>query len=315
MARPFTPSQRRQNEAFLAALDRTGNVRLSAREAGVEYGTIQHRRSGHPDFASRWDIALVAAHARFHAAGGKGPPVMPRRAGSALRTAGGEMMVVRTRSGRLQVRPAHRGKLTRAAEQLFLQALSATCNVRLAAAAAGASPAAFYRRRRQCPAFAREFRLALEMGYTRLEAAALMAAAPQSHADDAWRDNDPPPIPPMSPDQALQLLFLHEKSVHQSWEQPHRRRRRGESDETYRVRLMAMWAAEKAREAEDEAVRRAIELDEKSPPPPLPPLPALDQVGGWSKAKGGPAHDPGVALFGGWRLEQMERKLRERGKG
>jgi hypothetical protein len=308
MPRAFTPSQRRENAAFLVALERSGNARLAAREVGRAHSTLHQRRAGHPDFASRWDIALVAAHARFHAAGGKGPPVMARRAASALRTAGGEMMVVRTRSGRLQVRPACRGKLTRAAEQLFLQALSATCNVRLAAAAAGASPAAFYRRRRQCRAFAREFRLALDWGYRRLEMAAFAAAAPDSHADDSWRENEVPQLPPMTAGQALQLLFLHEKSVRQGWEQPHRRRRRGESDETHRLRLMTMWAAEKARAAEDEAVRRAIELDGDEPPPPLPPLPDLALVGGWSRAKGRPPHHPGVALFGGWRIADMERK-------
>jgi hypothetical protein len=271
----------------------------------VKYSTMQHRRSGHPDFASRWDIALVDAHARFHAAGGKAGPLMPRRAGSALRTAGGEPMVVRTKSGRLQVRPAHRGKLTKAAEQIFLQALSATANIRLSAAAAGASFAAFYRRRQQNPAFAREMRLALETGYERLEAAAVAAATPYSHADDAWRENDPPPIPPMSAHQALQLLFLHEKSVRQGWEQPHRRRRRGEPWEAYTERLRAMWTAKKAREAEAAAVRRAIELDEREAPPELPPLPALDQVTGWSKASGKPPHHEGVALFGGWRLQDI----------
>ena len=340
MAVAFTARQRRQNEAFLAALHRTGNVRLSAREAGVKYGTIQHRRSGHPDFASRWDIALVDAHARFHAAGGKGlvsvPNVRSSRAKSrgggtdssrspldyardervrvsALRTAGGEPLVVRTKSGRLQVRPAHRGKLTWAAEQLFLQALSATCNVRLSAAAAGASPAAFYRRRERCPAFDREFRLALAEGYERLEAAAIAAGLPGSHRDDAWRRNDPPAIPPMTADQALQLLYLHEKSVHQGWETPHRRRRRGESDDLYRERLRAMWTAEKARGAEREAVRSAIEREEEAPPA-LPPLPDLAQVTGWSKAKGGAPHVAGVALFGGWRIKEMEASLRARGK-
>lgn len=307
MARPFCARQRRENEVFLKALHRTGNARLSAREAGVCYGTVQHRRAGHPDFASRWDIALVDAHARFHAGGGKGPPVMAASSGrsgrtaSALRTAGGEPVVVRTKSGKLQVRPAVRGRLTKAAEQLFLQALSATANVRLSAAAAGASPAAFYRRRLKNPAFAREVRLALEMGYDRLEMAAIEAALPESHADDAWRQNDPPPIPPMSPHQALQLLYLHEKSVRQSWEQPHRRPRRGECREVYLWRLRAMWSAEKAREADAEAVRRAIETEGSAPPPELPPLPALEQVREWSRASGRPAHDPDVALFGGWR--------------
>jgi hypothetical protein len=326
MAKPFTSAQRRQNAAFLAALARTGNARMSAREVGVKYSTMQHRRPGHPDFASRWDIASVEAHVRFQAAGGKGLGLVEQsrtgalrqaqdeRKWGSLRTEGGELMVVRTRSGRLQVRPAHRGKLTRAAEQLFLQALSATANIRLSAAAVGASARAFHRRRERNPAFARERRLALEMGYVRLEMAALMAAAPESHADDAWRENDPPPIPPMTPEQAIHLLYLHEKSVREGWELPHRRRRRGESEETYRLRLAAMWAAEQRRAREDEAVREAIELDEREPPPELPPLPALDQVTGWSKASGKPPYHAGVALFGGWRIEDIPASRRSDGR-
>ena len=50
-------------------------------------------------------------------------------------------MVIRLKSGRLQVRAAQPGKLTRACEQAFLLALSACANVRLAAAAVGAAPA------------------------------------------------------------------------------------------------------------------------------------------------------------------------------
>jgi hypothetical protein len=237
--------------------------------------------------------------------------------GRGLRTRGGEPVVVRTRSGKLQLRPAHRDKLTKAAEQAFLAALSATANIRLSAAAAGASAAAFYRRRQKDPAFAREFRLALEMGYSRLEAAALMAALPQSHEDDQWRHNSPPPIPPMSPDQALQLLFLHEKSVRQGWEKPHRRRRRGESDAVYTKRLGAMWGAEKAREAEDAALRRAAQYEEtgdwrfEAEAPPLP-LPPLHLVTGWSRADPEKKpHDPDVALFGGWRIADMRRKAAE----
>jgi hypothetical protein len=269
---------------------------------------MQHRRSGHPDFASKWDIALVDAHARFQAAGGKGPPAMAGRsgrsgrAGSALRTQGGEPLVVRTRSGKLQVRPAHAGKLTWAAEQLFLQALAATANVRLSAAAAGASQAAFYRRRRQNLAFAREMRRALELGYTRLECAAFVAAAADSHEHDAWFDNEPAPIPPMTPDQALQLLALHRNPVRHGWEAPHRRRRRGESDAVYLERLRAMWESERAREREAEAVRRAIERDGSVAPPELPPLPALDQVTGWSRK----SHESGTFVGAqkkiGWNL-------------
>lgn len=244
----------------------------------------------------------------------------PDKLGEDLRTKGGEPMVVRTRSGRLQVRLAHPDKLTKAAEQVFLRALAATCNVRLSAAAAGASVAAFNRRRRQRPAFAREWRLALRMGWERLEMAALAAGAPESHEDDAWRECEPAPIPPMSASEAIQLLYLHQKSVCLGWDLPHRRRRRGEPWETYTTRLAAMWRCEKAREAEDEAVRRALRFESsgdwrfaaEAPPPPLPPL---ELVTGWSRASGKPPYHEGVALFGGWRIGDMETALRRRSAG
>ncbi|MEA3051406.1 MAG: hypothetical protein QOG72_309 [Sphingomonadales bacterium] len=331
MPRPFTPLQAHQNEVFLDSLARTGNARLSAREAGVKYGTVQHRRSAHADFAQRWEATVAAVDARLHLAGGRrGPdsaerpvsegrrkkvdPGLRRDDGRGFRTRGGEPVVVRSRGGRLQIRLAHPGKLTRAAEQAFLRALSATANVRLSAAAAGAAAHAFYRRRKQDPVFAREMRLALRMGYERIEAESLRSALPDSHARDRWRQCAPAPVPPMSWDQSFQLLCLHEKSVRQSWEQPHRRRRRGESDEIYSLRLQSMWRAEKDLEAEAAALRRAARYEatggwrhEDEPPPPE--LPPLELVTGWSKASGRRPGRSGLALFGGWRIEDMERKL------
>jgi hypothetical protein len=339
MPRPLTPLQAYQNQLFLERFALSGNVRLAAREVGMHYGTLQHRRGAHSGFAQQWAAVAAAVHARLHLAGGKRGPrssviaseakqsrkarggetgLLRRNDGrEEFRTKGGEPIVVRTRGGKLQIRLAHPNKLTKACEQTFLYALSATANVRLAAAAAGASARAFYRRRKENPAFAREMRLALKMGWERLEIAALQASLPQSHSDDRWRQCKPAPMPRFSPDQALQLLFLHEKSVQQGWEQPHRRRRRGESDETHRARLQAMWSAEKDLAAEASALRRAAWYEEtggwryedKLPPPELPPL---ELVTGWSKASGRPAHHEGVALFGGWRIGDMERRLGKR---
>jgi hypothetical protein len=123
-------------------------------------------------------------------------------------------------------------------------------------------------------------------------------------------------MPRFSPDQAVQLLSLHDRSVNQGWEAPHRRRRRGESGEIYSLRLAAMWRVECNLEAEQAALRRAARFEatgdwrheDEVPPPRLPPL---DLVTGWSKAKGKPAHHEGVALFGGWRIEDMRRRLAE----
>jgi hypothetical protein len=347
MPRPFTAAQQQENLRFLAILGEIGNARLAAREIGRNPSTMHHRRGASAAFAQEWDAALAAAHARFHLGGGKrGPEVdgtvtrdCPRRANEKkpsassggsldfarderssardprpLRTLGGEAVVVRSRNGKLQLRFAQRDKLTKTAEQVFLAALSATANVRMSAAAAGASPAAFYRRRRKDKAFAREFRIALKMGHERLECAMLQAAMPESQRHDAWRRNDPPPIPPLTADQALALLCRHSKSVELGWDMPHRRRRRGEPWETYTERLRAMWTAEKRREAEDDAVARALRWEEtgswrredEAPPLPVPPL-AL--VTGWSKASGRPPHHEGVPLFGGWRIGDMKRKL------
>lgn len=320
-----------ENARFIERLALSGNARLAAREVGRAISTFQHRRSRDAAFAQRWDAAVAAAHARFHLAGGRrgpepdagqaGKPTalgeVPRRA---LRTRGGEPVVVRTRTGKLQLRPAHPNKLTRAAEQVFLAALAASANIRLSAAAAGASAAAFDRRRRRDRAFAQRARQALAMGYERLELATLAAARSGLGEDEDWAHAEAAPIPPLTAAQALQLLQLHLKSVRLGWEAPHRRRRRGESDAVYTARLAAMWRAEQGRAAEEAAWRRAARYEESGAwahpdEPPLPELPPLDLVTGWSKADPARAGgDAGGAPFGGWGHEDMRRRLAERGR-
>ena len=110
-----------------------------------------------------------------------------------------------------------------AAEQAFLAALSATCNVRLSAAAAGFTHSAFYQRAKKDPGFAREWRLAEERGWEALNGALVAGFLPDSHEDDAWRHNAPPDMPAMTVAQAIQLVFLHEKSARRAI--PARRRR------------------------------------------------------------------------------------------
>ncbi|MFL9841374.1 hypothetical protein ABS767_10400 [Sphingomonas sp. ST-64] len=192
----------------------------------------------------------------------------------------------------MQLRAVPGRALDRAAEQAFLSALSATANIRLSAAAAGFSHSAFYARRRQSPAFAREMQLALQTGYERVEMALLAAAHPSSYRDDAWRHNDPPPIPSMTADEALTLLRLHHQSVRLQAEPPHLKRRRGESREAHSFRLSEMYKArlQRDRDAFDvaEAERRAATAASSESPfeKPFPTLPALDQVKGWRKGKG-----------------------------
>jgi hypothetical protein len=241
-------------------------------------------------------------------------------------------VIVRTRDGKLQERRAQAGKLTREAEQAFLAALSATCNISLAAAAVGAAEAAFHRRRRKDPAFAREWRMALQRGYFELETALIQSGLPESHEHDDWCNNDPPAMPPMTVNQALQLMYLHQKEARLTAEPWWLKRRRGESREAHSFRLSAMYEEQQERSREafrvaeaqrwergepawglaGEEVRASIRAcgatqHERSPFG----LPDLAQVTGWSRADPGKApHDPRRALFGGWRMEQMAVALR-----
>ncbi|WP_374942414.1 hypothetical protein [Sphingomonas sp.] len=341
MPHPLTRAKALQNAAFLRRLEATGNVRLAAEQAGVSYLTMQRRRIAHPDFAQKWDAALVVATARLARRQATPPPAQedwrspvagrtvprtvldhagPGRPATASklgedrkkdRTLGGEMVTVRRRDGTVQVRRAHPGRLTRAAEQRFLAALSATCNVRLAAAAVGTQSTHFYRRRQDSPAFAREWRMALAQGYEAVEMALLAAGLPESHAHDDWRHNAPPAVPPMTANQALQLLYLHQKAVLNQDAPPHIKRRRGESPGAHSHRLAAMHEARMERDREAFRVMEAARLARgENPYWHCPPdTPDLAQVAGWSRADPAKApHDDTRALFGGWRIGDMKGK-------
>lgn len=322
--RPFTRRQALENRAFLAALARTGNARLAARELGVHRSTFTKRRARDAAFAAEWDGALATAQSQLNQA-------QPRRHRSTA-----SPQIIRLANGSLQLRASATRRIDPAARQAFLAALSATANVRLSARAAGFAHSSFYRLRDHDPAFAREMRLALRMGYDRIELALIDSFAPESCRDDAWRSNDPPPLPPMSVSQAMQVLFLHYKEARLWGERPDRNRRRGENTETYSKRLGRKWRAEKAWDREGYEVARAAAEGGAAPEhlePARPMLPALEQVTGWSKAcsepvegakpervegarpeRGAaadpaqPAPDTDPALFGGWRLKDWEER-------
>ncbi len=321
MPRKLTRAQRLENRAFLAALARTGNAREAARRVGAHRAKFTRRRANHPDFATQWDAALALAHATLQNPPQPVPAKAGREGGQAAKRLGGggpapqsslRETVHRTPSGRLQLRrPGGRRRLGRAAEQAFLAALSATANIRLSAAAAGFTHGAFYAHRRRNPGFAREWRLALQIGYDRIEAALLEGFRPDAYEDDGWRHNDPPPIPKMSPGQALQLLYLHQKEARLWTEPDYIKRRRGESKEAHSIRLGAMYEARLQRDREAFALAEAARRERGWPSPfePDPPtLPALDQVTGWSEADPNkPPHNEDRALFGGWRIEDWEK--------
>jgi hypothetical protein len=240
MPRALSRRQSRQNAAFIAALRGTGNARLAALALGVNRSTYTKRRSKHPAFAAEWDAALAAAHARIDRDGGGEPPQVSRGGGegprvkrgggagptqeSSFRTRGGEPVVVRTASGRLQLRRSPPGRMTAAAEKAFFEALSGSCNVRLSAAAASFAHSSFYARKRSNAAFAREMKVALSIGYDRLEMAAIERASYNEadideHDELGWRERIAAnPLPPMTVHDALMLLRHHRNTMRLGWD-------------------------------------------------------------------------------------------------
>lgn len=299
--RPLTRAQQLQNRTFLKQLRLSGNVREAARVLGVHRSCFTKRRAKHPVFAVEWIAALAVADANAHAGVAVNAPA---------RTGTPRAVVVK---GRLQLRRATRGRLTQAARQAFLTALSVSANIRLAAAAAGFSHSAFYRLRERDPGFAREMRRALAEGYENLELALLARIDPCSFADDGWSHNEQPEMPPLTADQMIQLLHLHQKEVRLGGERAALRRRRGESRFAHRARLHDWGRASQAAEYEryrivEAAFRATGAMPPHEPPPPF--LPDLSQVKGWSKAKPAAGEAPTRPLFGGWRFEDGGKRQR-----
>jgi hypothetical protein len=306
--RPFTPRQAAQNAAFVEALRRTGNPRLAAASLGVHRSTYSKRRAKCAVFATQWDGAILACHAALRLGGGERPAQ-----GLKLRTEGGEIVVGRTRGGRLQLRRAPPGRMTEAGERYFCRALAASANVRLSAAAAGFTHSAFYQKRKKRPAFAREMKISLTIGYDRIEGAAIERTLQALNGNDpetAWLADmiAGNPLPPLTFDQAFQQLCFHRNTVRLDGDRPPGRPARVEHNLPAALTAIGrnIDAIERAQRYEETGSWR---FEHEQPPPPLPPL---QLVTGWSRAD--PAkvrHNPRLALFGGWRIEDLERKRRK----
>lgn len=93
------------------------------------------------------------------------------------------------------------------AETEFFDHLAATCNVRASAEAVGFTTFTVYRQRRLRPEFAAKWEAVLEHGVARLRLE-LLRSALDSLAGERF---DPDrPIPPMTAEQAMNLLKLHQ---------------------------------------------------------------------------------------------------------
>jgi hypothetical protein len=96
------------------------------------------------------------------------------------------------------------------AEAVFLDHLAASCNVSVAAAAAGFTRFTTYKRRRRDPGFAKRWQAALEQGYARIETLLVQRAI---EVLEGFEPDPDTPIPVMTVKDAQSLLGVHRRSV------------------------------------------------------------------------------------------------------
>ena len=120
-------------------------------------------------------------------------------------------IVRRDGSGRAKVVKTGGYQWSDEAEEAFFDRLAATCNVRSSAREVGFTTFTVYRQRRLRADFAEKWRLALEQGYARLEIALLRAANDSIEGIEFDADQ---PIPPMTVEQAMNVLRGHRNTVH-----------------------------------------------------------------------------------------------------
>jgi hypothetical protein len=223
--------QPRWTIAFLRALERTGDVRASAEDAGIDHSTAYARRRTHSDFARDWQRALRAQaerverereeeleqlkqapprHVRFapdeqaptrplhHPADGPPPHPSDRE----------ELM-----GAGAQVRRAGHDRWSARKEKLFFDELAATANVKHSAKAAGVSPNAVYQRRLRNPHFKAKWAAVLETGRAAIEMH-LVEAANRTFDPDELDVGDVQPK--VSITDAIRIAQLHGSKAERS---------------------------------------------------------------------------------------------------
>ena len=143
----------------MRALERTGDARASAEDAGIDHTTAYARRRAHKEFAAAWAEALERGRAerkRVEAEEIAGLKEAPK---PLSRLACGESDLSPQGRGELtasggKVRRVGHGRWSERKEALFFDELAATNNIHRSAAAAGVSYNAVLARRHKHPLFA-----------------------------------------------------------------------------------------------------------------------------------------------------------------
>ena len=201
--------------AFLRALERTGEVRAAAKDAGIDFSTAYARRRAHAEFAERWAEALEA-----HKARAKREREEAVRAFRSLREGPSTMQSAlhgppphrRCRGDREdyaiaegQVRRVHAARWTKRAERLFFATLAETANVKMAADAVGFSTSALYARRLRDALFAEKWAAAVDTARMRIDLGLIELA---KDALERLMADVPGKPPQLTVGEALQILKI-----------------------------------------------------------------------------------------------------------
>ena len=163
--------------------------------------------------------------------------------------ANGRRVVRWTKNEKTQVIRTTGRRWSQVAETAFLEELAATANVRAAAAAAGFSTTAIYRRRMKWPGFAAAWEACLAQGVARIETQLIELASDSLRQVAIAGDKA---TPAMSVDQAMNVVRLHRASVHGGKPQRYNHRERAPDIEAVRASILRKIAAvERAAARED----------------------------------------------------------------
>lgn len=229
---------------FLKSLERLGEVRGAAAEAGIDFTSAYARRKAHPDFAQAWDGALerwrvardesgearVAAEvvairaavpgsvvdASLDTLETNGPGVA-----ASLDMLGTNGLVTQSTgphsdplpqagegARRRRLALGGNGRWSEAREALFFEELAASASVRRGAKAAGVSAQAVYARRAKSPHFRTKWDAVLEVGRARLDAL-LVEAANRTFDPDEEALPDCAETPKVSVTEAIRIVQMH----------------------------------------------------------------------------------------------------------
>jgi hypothetical protein len=214
----------RRRDAFLWALEASGNQTLAAEKAAVSRSWVCKERALNPEFDARVRAAIAAADARLKGSDGNRPP----RGWGFLD--GVELVVRGSNRRRVQIARARAGQWTARTEQRFLRSAGETVNVKAACAEVGKSFGSAYAHRNRWPGFARRWDETLDVATDMLEEG-LMLRAENIFAEPEPPLPEPPALPRMTVAEAIHLLHLQQRRMLELGRKPGRWRRPRTLDE------------------------------------------------------------------------------------